>query len=253
MTKQYKVFLDRNILSYSIILETTIKTQTLKWGDTDDTCDIHGYIRKSKRGDWIDDEVACLPTIASMASKEILHLYVGVEVQHESLSANSVGRGTKGDLFRGVQINHCDNPICRSYFKSQTIDQICDKKELIYFCEMLMKVDAAMLMKVPEFWNRFPDSMKDNFGKIDRLKELLKALTHKGHWPDAFHLWTAECFGADFFLTVDQKFINALTRTARIPLPVPIVKPSDLLGTLGVKERLPLPFEEGKFINLMEA
>jgi len=253
MSNPRQVFLDRNILSLSIVIEPVVQTQTMMWGDTESTLDVHGYRRKPLKGDWTDGEVTCLPTIAALATSGLLKLFVATEVSFEGFKANSVGRGTKGDLFRNVDIGRCESPIDRSYFKSQTIDQLCDSDELIEFCETLMTIDAAILKNVPEFWGRFPEKVKENFSEIDRLKVVLNALPHKKHWPDAFHLWSAECFGADYFVTVDQKFINALTQTARIALPVSIVKPSELLEKLGVEKREPLPFEVGEFINMMVA
>ncbi|MGI3185014.1 hypothetical protein [Nioella aestuarii] len=187
-----RVFLDRNILSLSIVIEPAVQQQTIKWGGQSHTSDIHGYRRKPLQGNWMDDEVACLPTIASLATNGFLRLFVAQEVAFEGLKANVVGRGTKGDLFRGVDIARCESPIDRSYFKSQTIDQVADSRELIEFCQTLMKLDVAKIKAVPKFWDRFPAQMQKNFGNLDRLKLLLDALPHKPHWPDAFHLWSAD-------------------------------------------------------------
>lgn len=244
-----QVFLDRNILSKSIIIDCAVEQQLLKWGDTSITSGIHGYGRKRLKNDWTDDEVACLPTIALLVTNGLLKLYVGGEVRNEGIRARGVGKGTAGDLFRNIDIGYRASPIDISYFKSLTINQISDGRDLLEFCETLIKIDVSIIKGKPEIWNRFPEYMKANFNNIPRLKKMLEALNHKQHWRDAFHLWSAECYEADYFLSIDQRFINVLTKTATIELPVPIVKPSELLEKLEVREREPLPFEIEEFIN----
>ena len=253
MSDPKSVFLDRNILSLGIVIEPAVQSQTINWGGQNITSDIHGYRRKPLQGDWRDEEVASLPTIISLVASGVLKLFVGREVAFEGLKANVVGKGTKGDLFKDVEIALCESPIDRSYFKSQTIDQVCDSGELIKFCETLVKINPAMIEKVPEFWDRLPANVQENFGNLDRLRSLLDALPNKRHWPDAFNLWSAECSQSDYFLTTDRRFINALTKTAQIELPVSLMTPSQLLADLGVTDREPLPFKQDEFINMMVA
>ena len=108
------------------------------------------------------------------------------------------------------------------------------------------------LAKIGLLWNRLPGTMQTNFRNLGRFHELVDALPAEQHWPDALHLWTAETHGAGYFLTMDKKFINALTKTARIDLPTKPVRPSKLLADLGIKNRDPLPIEDLEFRSYFE-
>jgi hypothetical protein len=94
--------------------------------------------------------------------------------------------------------------------------------------------------------------MRANLRDLGRFHDLIDALPHEKHWPDAMHLWTAETHRAGYFLTMDKKFINALTKTARIDLPTKPARPSQLLADLGVEDRDSLPAEDSKFYNYPE-
>jgi hypothetical protein len=70
------------------------------------------------------------------------------------------------------------------------------------------------------------------------------------HYPDAFHLWTAEVHGLDYFLTVDKKFINVMSRTLRSALHARPISPRDLLSELGIKELDELPIHDWEIHDL---
>ncbi|MEE9584678.1 MAG: hypothetical protein V3W51_04275 [Candidatus Brocadiales bacterium] len=57
---------------------------------------------------------------------------------------------------------------------------------------------------------------------------------NKNQLLDAFHLWCAEHNKCDFFLTLDFKLIRVLRNNRKHALLVEVVKPSELLGKLGV-------------------
>ena len=123
---------------------------------------------------------------------------------------------------------------------------------MIDFCRFLRKATPQLFEETPELWDRLPEKMQANLHDLGRFHELIDALPYEKHWPDALHLWTAETHGAEYFLTLDQKFINALTMTARINLPTKPARPSQLLDDLGIQDRDPLPAEALKFYNYIE-
>ncbi len=250
-----KVFLDRNVSARSVIIEGAIKSQRVQWGPIEQEVAITGWRRKPMRdGDarWIADEVACLPTVARLATDGTIALFESHETSFEALSASTGARGTKGDIFARAAINRVTDAVGRSYFRTGTIAQVASRQDVIDFCRFLRKATPQLFEKTPEFWDRLPQTMQANLRELGRFHKLIDALPTERHWPDALHLWTAETHGAGYFLTMDQKFINALTKTARINLPTKPARPSQLLDDLGVEDRDPLPIEDLEFHNYFE-
>ena len=126
------------------------------------------------------------------------------------------------------------------------------RKEVINFCRLLRKGTPQLFEGTPEIWNRLPEKMRANLRNLSRFHELIDSLPADKHWPDALHLWTAETHGAEYFLTLDKRFINALTKTARIDLPTKLALPSELLDDLNVHVRDPLPVEDLEFYDYSE-
>lgn len=247
-----KVFLDRNIISESVIIEPSPKTETIRWGDRNFESTVSGYRRKPLYNNWKDEEVACLPTIARLANENHIELFEAQEVNFEGWSAVIGARGTKGDIFRDTIINRVSDAVDRSYLASQTIEQVTSRDQVISFCRLLQKITPETLQNHPKLWDRFPKFMQDNIRNIDRFHSLLGALPYERHLPDALHLWSSETYSADYFLTIDQKFINALTKTAKIHLPTIPLRPTELLQMLAISELDPLPITEFGFLSFME-
>jgi hypothetical protein len=249
------VFLDRNVISRSVISECVVRKKRIQWGPDEHLLDLSGWQEKPPReGDnaWISNEVSCLPTVARLAVDGEIKLYESRECRYESGQAVPGGAGTTGDIFAKCRIIFAADAVDRSFSGPKTPSQLSSRCNVIEFCELLRNTNPAMLMKVPEFWDKFPKIMKRNLEDIDRFHKILDALPTKTHWPDALHLWTAETHGAEFFLTLDRKFINALTKTARIDLPTNPVLPSQLLVELGIEDRDPMPDIEFDFASGLE-
>lgn len=250
-----KVFLDRNVSARSVIIEGAVQSQQVRWGPIEEEVAITGWRRKPMRdGDarWIAGEIACLPTVARLATDGTITLFEAHESRFEAMHAQQVARGTKGDIFARAAINRVPDAVDRSIFRPGTVDIVASRQEVIEFCRFLREATPELLEKTPELWDRLPETMQGNLRELGRFHELIDALPYEKHWPDALHLWTAETHGAGYFLTLDQKFINALTMTARVDLPTRPARPSQLLDDLGVQDRDPLPAEHLKFYNYPE-
>ena len=248
-----KVFLDRNVLAHSILVEAATQEKRILWGDQEHLVQVAGWQSKKPLNggsEWVAREISCLPTIAKLSACEKIKLFQSEEIVVEGWKASVGARGTNGDIFSKVKIETVPCAIDRSYFM-QTSDfaKYIDKNSVIEFCNFLNELNVDLLKNYAEFWSNLPDWMRANLQRIDRFHELLNAVASKNHWADALHLWTAETIGADFFLTFDRKFINVLTRTAIIELPTKLVHPSRLLSELGIEERVPLPFQGCEFID----
>ena len=250
-----KVFIDRNVRAKSVIIEGAVRNQKVQWGPIEEELAITGWRGKPLRdGDsrWIADEVACLPTVARLATDGTIALFEAHEIGFEALLSPVGARGTKGDIFARVAINRVADAVDRSFFRTGTVDQVASRQDVINFCRFLRNATPQLFEKTPEIWDRFPETTQANLRDLGRFHELIDALPYEKHWPDALHLWTAETHSAGYFLTTDQKFINALTKTARINLPTKPARPSQLLANLGVEDRDPLPAEDLRFYNYAE-
>lgn len=247
-----KVFLDRNVRARAIVMESAIQRRQIKWGPIEQEVEITGYRKKPERDSdarWIADEVACLPTVARLATDGTIGLFESREVRFEAMNASPGTRGTEGDIFASAPINRVADAVDRSYFGARNRLQVASRQDVIDFCRFLRGATPDLFEGTPELWNRMPKTMQDNLRAIGRFHELIDALPAEQHWPDALHLWTAETHGAQYFLTLDKRFINALTKTARIHLPTKPALPSELLDDLNVDVRDPFDIEDLGFYN----
>jgi hypothetical protein len=151
--------------------------------------------------------------------------------------------GTVGDLFSGVEIKRCEPAANRPRFrKNIDFGYYLKKEELLEFCDFLLQLPESLLQETPQLWATRPTSEQKNLAQIGRFKLLCRHLARK-HYPDAFHLWTAETNGLDYFLMMDKKFSNALQNRRDLDFQCRVVSPDDLLNALDVSERDPYPYD----------
>ena len=92
---------------------------------------------------------------------------------------------------------------------------------------------------------------------LEWFRTLCKAANSPEHYPDVFHLWTAERNGLDGFLTLDKKLQNLVERVRnekreRIEIHPVVLRPLDLLRLLGVDNPDPIPVDVNRFYHLHE-
>ena len=120
-----------------------------------------------------------------------------------------------------------------------------ERDELISFCSLLLALEPSLLQGATAFWNTLPALEQENLLRLERFKSLCRGLSKK-HYPDAFHLWTAETNRLDYFLTMDRKFPRALSTNRRLDFRCKAVSPDELLNSLGVSERDPFPYTDSR-------
>lgn len=252
MNKPKKVFVDNCIFSASSILQPASKIGTVKWGDTIVETDIAGFTMKplpsEAKDQWKRSQVMVLPTIAQLARNQSVQLFTSSELQHEAWKRRgSFNGGLQGEIFDGISVKWLDAAIERSYFFQSDISEMLQTENVIAYCEWLLESDPdSILRHAPD---SMPVEMIENIKNLERFRNLCKAPSKK-QYPDVFHLWTAETNGADYFLTIDNKFINMMTKTSKVKLTCIPISPSDLLNELGVTDFVPLEFEEDVFYGL---
>jgi hypothetical protein len=63
-----------------------------------------------------------------------------------------------------------------------------------------------------------------------RFLELMKA-TGGNHPADLYHLWEAEHNGLEYFITLDVKFVNAVSKPKPLRTPVKVCTPEQFAAT----------------------
>ncbi|MBA5248664.1 MAG: hypothetical protein FE834_03895 [Gammaproteobacteria bacterium] len=253
-TKPIKILADNCIISLGETMQGTYRQKKFVEGDKTVPVEVLGWERKPKPSEdqaWKQKQIEYLPTIGRIAKEKQILLYTYLELRHEALRRNATNKF--GNVFKDVEITSVDAAVERSYFFPGELSSYISKKEskLIEFCKWLLKLtpdDINNIVERPPELRTYPKFLLDNLKNVRRFRELCKGLV-ENHYPDAFHLWSAEVNGVNFFLTIDRKFINVMTKTKKIDLPCKPISPEDLLDELDISELEPFEFQEGVFYN----
>jgi len=89
------------------------------------------------------------------------------------------------------------------------------------------------------------------------FQTMTRLLGSSDHLPDCFHLWTARRNGLDAFLTLEKKLPRSIEqiknrREKAIDLSVAVLRPTELLHTLGIDEIDPVPYLPERFYSYSE-
>jgi hypothetical protein len=144
-----------------------------------------------------------------------------------------------GNIFQGFKSKYVPAAVRRSVFLHENIE----KGELEKFCVWLINNYSPRCLEWAFVKKHITPAQRQNLEDFDRFKELCNSLSPR-NYPDAFHLWSAEIGGMQYFLTTDKNFRSALSQK-KLSRSCKIVSPTDLLGLLKVKERDPMPFKYG--------
>lgn len=152
--------------------------------------------------------------------------------------------GTFGDLLAKVKLRRIQPAVERSRFH-QTIDfrAYTEKDAQVELCCNLLAWDAGILRNATVFWDSLPAFEQANLLRLDEFRGLCQGLT-QNHYPDAFHLWTAERNGLDYYLTMERKFRELMSRS-KIQFKCKVASLEELLQRFGVSKLDPVPLPEG--------
>jgi hypothetical protein len=144
-----------------------------------------------------------LEAIAEMSRAGAAILYRSDETTFEGMNLrHPTLRGTEFDVFSGVDCKFVRGPLRRDF----TITSDSSREEL------------------KGEWYQFLGSIRDS-----RFLDLKRA-TSGNHTADLYHLWTAEHNELDYFITLDEKFVNAVTLPTPIQSSVIVCTPHNFLG-----------------------
>ena len=210
--------------SIGVLLDTNVRLSTYTH--------IWAYTRRSeRRGNkfvtWIEETPAprilrnmtlersnsiyeSLKRIAEMSKQGLVTLYESDETLAEFLNFRPAGFGlAKFDIFSGVTIRHARAPVARGF-----------------------RIDASYTPNgARKAWHTFLEQISH-----PRFLKLLER-TGGDHAADLYHVWEAEHNGIDAFVTLDRKFVNAVTKPKPLETPVKVCTPSQF--TLWIPTRTP--------------
>jgi hypothetical protein len=205
------------------------------------------------RDKWLREQVACIPTIGRLARQGAIRLGKSHELWREATRGRRGSPRQPGFAFEGCEWEEFRLPIERFLFLPLADKQIWDDEPFRWFCELVLETDNLLDLLHPSKHCKLSSFELKNIREKRVFEDICHSLSRK-HWPDAFHLWTAEVNGANYFLTVDKTFKNALSTNRRMAIRCEVIFPDQLLGRLGVSERDPLPpLIPGRFYTMGEA
>lgn len=248
MTIEYpkKIFVDNCINSLSKTMQAVFKEYNFVWGGTSQKVNILGFERKPMPNadqEWKLKQIECLPTVRRLAIEGTIKLFIYHELTNEAWKRpGSFPVNSFGDIFAGITFENVDAAVERSFFFQMELSEYIKQDEMIKFCAWLLNSKVENLAGRIEGQKRYPAFLLNNLRQVERFRELCRGLAEK-QYPDAFHLWTAEVNGMEYFLTTDRKFIRVMTETKNIRLPCRPVSPAELLDILQIKDLEPFDYK----------
>ena len=269
-----KIMVDTSIRSGSNFLIPATQKQRLKWGTGATGVTISGFTRRELDPDADQQcEKDALFTIGRLARTGRLTLHTYCELDVESWRGGE-GRMPIADPLSHCRFQPCPAAVERSKFR-QTLNMNewiakggkKDKKHgitlsdcnQIPFLEWLALlppkstkaiIDHGGILKLDDFEVA---SLQD----LSWFQTMTRLLGSSDHLPDCFHLWTARRNGLDAFLTLEKKLPRSIEqiknrREKAIDLSVAVLRPTELLHTLGIDEIDPVPYLPERFYSYSE-
>ncbi|QCO66848.1 type II toxin-antitoxin system VapC family toxin [Luteimonas yindakuii] len=194
----------------------------------------HIVPRKEPTG-WRTGEVRALPELCEQVKNQRLVLCRSDELIGEEMGGTQTGQGLVGDLVGTITFRDALSPIERSRFMSLPLGIYNSSSCRNSFLKLLLEAYQRGELQNIRKWPLTPFEL-DSIERFDRFADICSCL-EESQFADGWHLWTAERNGVDFFLTLDKRFVNVMTRTSRVPLISLPVFPSELVEILRMKER----------------
>jgi hypothetical protein len=221
-----KVYVDANVFKFSA---TTLRRlvpkneKTRNWyGKVTGTllCAIE-YVNPNERitKKSLKREAELLAQVAECAKTKRLRLVMNYETDVEACGLPTMGNAT--GRFYGAPIEYIDSPMKhRRIISAPSLGLDYGWKNLQY--NFLSKIEDKRFLQLQKATGAYQGKKKLNRNQL----------------LDAFHLWCAEQSKCDYFLTLDLKLIKVMSRSKWAPKDLAIVTPSELLGRIGLCQRI---------------
>ena len=177
-----KILIDKCFERNTITHETATYEKEITWGPNTYIVELPKQVKKRIRDDELFriEQQPYIKKVCDHAREDKLSFFSSHELIMEGMRQKSIRGGLFGnDLLQGIKRHPTKSPI-----------------------------DRTIVIGTHYSYGTTEQEQSDFFKSIksQRYLELKSIFTNKN--DDAFHLWTAEYNGLDFFLTMDQKFLN---------------------------------------------
>lgn len=265
-----RAMLDNSIPGHSQLCDWAMGPQGPLFG-AQSHCEVLGMVRKKMHDDAaFQAQVDSLFTIGRLIREKRIEAFTYGELRCESMQ-QFIGDPML-DALAECEIKTCPPAIERSRFQRGSYFTFArkggekDRKRglnarlsQIAFIQMLCGLREGFLPQ----WTPLKDLLGLTEFEIESLKNLkcfqqfCKISNSAENYPDMFHLWTAQRNHMEVFLTLDNKLINIAqmirrSRGISIEFPTQVLRPSELLSLLGVKEPDPIPIKHDRFYTLLD-
>jgi hypothetical protein len=265
-----RVMLDNSIPGHSQLCDWVMGPQGPLFG-AQSHCEVVGVVRKKAHDDVaFQAQVDMLFTVGRLIREKRIDAFNYSELRCESMQ-QFIGERML-DALAECNIQTCPPAIERSRFQRGNYFAFArkggekDRKRgldarlsQIAFMQMLCGLGEGFLPQ----WTLLKDPLGLTDFEIESLKNLkcfqqfCKISNSAEHYPDMFHLWTAQRNHMEVFLTLDNKLANIAkmihkSRGISIKFPTQVLRPSELLSLFGVKEPDPIPIRHGSFYTLQD-
>ena len=270
-----RILLDNGIFSHGEFAEPAIRKTTVRWGGTEQLCEVSGVVRKvPDKNLGYQRQKEALFTVGRLIREGHIQAFDYWEVDCERW------RGSPGiqvcNALRGCEskIKRCQPALQRSKF-CQTIEftkaiSKGGKKDhktgvppsgvsQVAFFERLCSLSNESVAPFIAHAAQIGLTAHDigSLENIDWFQFLCRRSGSPENYPDVFHLWTAERNDFDALLTLEGGLPKLVSRVKNERRKVPTIKtevlrPMDLLRHLGVDNPDPVPMDVERFYLLHE-
>jgi hypothetical protein len=216
---------------------------------------IPGFVRRPVHHNrWRREQELCIPTIARLINEVRIEGLISREIQLEHARALK-HEPCIGNVFSCVSLGEARVPVGRNrFFRGRHSGASWQREGLVALCRELLQIEpneVAQQLTRPGLNSHFDEFERRSLLDLATFHEICRGITET-HYPDAYHLWTAERNEMDFYCMIEKRFPNEVDRKQRqrrLRLRCQIVTPDGLLKKLGITELYPIPLREGWFYD----
>lgn len=267
-----RVLFDTGIFIHADFAEPHTDARQSRWGDKEYLIEVQGIRRKALDSNLdLQHQKDALFTIGRLVREERIAAYTYAEIACELTRGSPPGK--ECNALSGCMVQKCAPALERSKFVH------CDYKEWwkkggrkdrkvgislgtgnqIPFFNFLCTLGKDAIDKFVSLREllALTDFEVENLQEINRFRLLCESSGGPEHYPDLFHLWTAERNSINVFLTLDQTFVDLVSniksrRAGSVEFLTEVLQPLDLLRRFEISQCDPVPLDPGRFYHYHE-
>ncbi len=271
-TKIVSALLDNNVIGGAECARYVERDEELDWGEVRTSLKVTGIVRKQlAQNNAYQLEMDAIHTVGRLIREERIRAFTYHELKFERARRRPFVQ--EFNALRECEIEMCCSPIERSKFRvtgnfsehlrkggkkdkdNGFFDNTYSQIGFIKWLANINKSQVEAILSNAELFH-LSEFEIESLESLGWFQKLCRKFGGEENYPDAFHLWTAERNNLDYFLTLENKMANIFHDIVKgrkaISMNVRVVKPTELLAEIGVKELDTVPIENNRFYRLHE-